>query len=139
MDVRPLEGAQEPPPAIRWFRVYCGGMIALYLLCTVGGVVFWYFAPELARDDSPEWMNRFMGIAIAVWCAILAAAYAIPFFLSRTKGAWIYSIVLIGFGFTSCLTLVPAIFLLLAWLKPELQAQYGYGQTASPPPPWRPE
>ena len=112
------------PPAMMWFRIYCGVLIALYLLVAVAGVFGVAYAPQIATPENPEAEIRLMSIAFIPLGLVLAAAFTVPFFVQRRRWVWIYDIVLIAIGLSSCCTLVPCIFLLIAWLKPEVQQRF---------------
>lgn len=113
------------PPAMKWFRVYAGVMAGLYLLCVALGVVGLAFAEQLADAEMTEAHVGLMSVIIGGMGLVFAIAFLLPFFVPRRRWVWIYDLVLIGIGLSSCLTIVPCIFLLIAWLKPEVQSKFG--------------
>ena len=118
-----------PPPVVRWFKVYCGAMAALYLFCIAAGVAFLIFGPTLAKspDDPPAAFWIAYGGIFSILGATLAAAFAAALFLKPKPWVWVYSVVLICLGMTSACCLPASIPLLLYWFKPEVQRTYGRG------------
>jgi hypothetical protein len=100
-------------------------MALLYLLTTGMGVVVILFRRQMAAEEDmpPEvWLAYgLMIIAIGIVCGAL---YLASFFLPLRRWAWIYHIVLISIGMTSCCCLPVCIPLLIFWIKPEMQAYF---------------
>lgn len=117
------------PPVVRWFKIYCGAMTALYLLCIVGGVAMLFFGPALAKspDDPPQAFWIAYGVLLLILGAVLAGMFAAALFLTPKSWVWVYSVVLICLGMTSACCLPASIPLLLYWFKPEVQSYYGRG------------
>lgn len=136
----PPGGAWQPPPpgagwpqpqpvdparsdtAYRWFRVYAGVMTALYLVISIAGL-FFLTAPfdGTSEDVTAQRVNG----AIYGFAGLLGLGFhAVALFLPRRPWAWIYGIVVIAIGMTSCCILPAAIPLLIAWLKPEMKARF---------------
>jgi hypothetical protein len=86
----PLPAA--PPKVVFWFRVYTGGMAALYVCCMLAAIVF-----------------------------------ALPFVLPRRPWVWVYDMVVICIGLTSCCIMPAALPLLIYWIKPEVKAWFQQG------------
>lgn len=130
-----MEPPLAPPPAaaepkvVVWYRVYCGFMAAIYLLCIVGGVAVLAFRDEIAAGDpdTPVELLVFYGFMLLVLGLVLSGAYVASFFLPRERWAWIFHLVLICIGLTSCCTALAAIPLLIFWIKPEAQGWYRPG------------
>lgn len=116
----PLGIPGTPPPVVKWFKVYAAVMCALYvLLIALGGL--WLVIPDLAADED-AWIMTVVFLAVGLpFLALFGAAL----FLPPKPWVWIYDIVLICLGFTSCLTLPFCIALLVYWLKPETKAYFG--------------
>jgi hypothetical protein len=114
-----------PQPAVwTWYCVYCGAMALLYLLVMVLGIAFLAMPAEMLEgEDSPEAV-RFQGVLFAVMGLPFFLFYAAAPFLPRAKWAWIYGIVAIGIGLTSCCTLPFSIMLLIQWIKPDVKAWF---------------
>ena len=109
--------------AFLWYRVYCGLMIALYLLVTVVGVFLAVVQPQ-SGTNSPEEM-LITGIVYAVLGGIFFLVFAVALFMPRKSWNWVVGIVMIGLGMTSCCFLPFLIPLLIYWLKPETKAFFG--------------
>ena len=134
----PGQGWQPPPPgqgwpppsvnpaaadtAFRWFKVYVGVMAAIYLLGFAGGTFF--AIVDLGGTPEEVTDQRIMGVVYAVLGLAFLVVYGVGLFLPRRPWAWIYGIVLIGIGMTSCCTLPATIPLIIAWLKPEMKARF---------------
>lgn len=117
-----------PPPAatpgaVIWFRVYCALMAFIYLLTMGISAIFFIFDPEDLEMTRIE--AYLMGGLLGGLGFVLLLMYLAPFILPRRPWVWVYDVVLIGIGFTSCLTLPFALPLLLYWLKPEAKGYFG--------------
>jgi len=121
------------PPVVTWFKVYAAGMALVYLAVAAIGALFLLFAEDMAQP-SPGYGSSastdtteivIMGGIYLVMGLVFAVAFLVPFVLGRSKGTWIYSIVLICLGLTSVCCLPATIPLLLFWLKPEAKRWYG--------------
>ena len=113
------------PPVIRWFKVYSGFMAALYgLIAIIMAVVL--LAGGLSGDEDLAPMEKaiIFGILIVVFGGLFAL-FAFALFAPRVPWVWIYDLVLIAIGLTSCLTIPAALPLLLFWVKPEAKAYFG--------------
>lgn len=67
-----------------------------------------------------------MCLAVGV---VMLPLYGVAPFLPRGKVAWIYGIVLLAMGLTSCCFIAFSIPLFIFWLKPETRA---YFESAEP-------
>jgi MFS family permease len=114
---------QSPPPVVTWFKVYTGFMTGLYVLCTVAGPVLLFASAKIRGDEKVGLMVQ--GAVLMIVGLPLAIAFVLPFFLARKRWVWIYDLVLICIGLTSCCILPAAIPLLIYWLKPECKAWFG--------------
>jgi MFS family permease len=122
----PLSSLPATPGVVTWFRVYAGVMTFVYMLLFVAAVLMLVFAPSLADDaDNPEEVLLIQGIVFAVMSLPLGGAFIIGAFMPVKPWAWIYGIVLIGLGMTSCCCLPATIPLLIFWIKPETQTYFG--------------
>ena len=123
----PLGMAQTRPTpgVVKWYRVYAAFMVFLYVLVTIGGVAAVVFSESLAPGDEPREVIVIQGIVFAVIGAPLVVTYLVGIFMPAKSWAWVYGIVLIGIGMTSCCFLPACVPLLIFWLKPETQAYFG--------------
>ena len=125
----PGAAGERRPGVIAWFWVYCGLMVALYVM-VLGAGVFFLAAPRMFMGPiggpEDELAMRITGGVYAAMGLLLAAAFVVPFFAGRRKWRWIYGIVLIALGMTSCCFLPLLIPLLIFWVKPEVRAWHGY-------------
>jgi hypothetical protein len=111
----------QSPPVVTWFKVYAAIMSFIYLLI-IGLGFFFILMPDMADDEGEQW---FVAIILFAVGFPLMALFAAGIFLSPKPWVWIYDLVLICLGFTSCLTLPFCIALLVFWLKPETKAYFG--------------
>ncbi|MBK7875128.1 MAG: hypothetical protein IPJ77_05170 [Planctomycetes bacterium] len=108
---------------LTWYRVYCGAMAAMYLLCILGGILILAVDEETFGKDALQ--LRFTGIALAVFSAPAMAAFALGLFLPRKPWTWTYGLVLICLGLTSVCCLPACIPLLITWLKDDVKSAFG--------------
>ncbi len=117
----------QAPGVVTWFKVYAGAMLLLYLFVMGMGVLF-LVNPDLMVDpDAGMSSNRpadtaeavIMGALYLGLGSVFALAFLVSFFLPRSKGTWIYDLVLICLGLTSCCCLPASIPLLIFWIKQE--------------------
>ena len=114
--VRPL----NPNPAVKtWQIFYVIVMLFLYLAVAVGGLLLFLFRAEIVANN-PE-MNEgeleVMSLVYSVMGALLFAVFSVGLFWRRGMGGWIYNIILIGLGLTSCCTWPMTIPLMIFWIK----------------------
>ena len=113
------------PAVVTWCRVYIGFMTVLYLAVMVAGILMIVFSANLADDDTDAMGFGIMGAVYGALGFIFGIAFGMGLFVPRKNWGWIYSLVLICIGFTSCCTLPACIALLIHWLKPETRTYYG--------------
>lgn len=117
-------GPMGKPAAVTWFKVYAGLMLALYVLCAVAGAVLLSFSTEISNSAEEAAELRMMGVIYGVMGVGLAIVFVIGLFVPRRGWGWVYSIVLICLGLTSCCTLPACIPLLIFWIKPETKIYF---------------
>ena len=110
---------------VTWYKVYAGIMLALYLGVAVVGLTLLVFSSDLADLENNDMEIQIMGAVYGVLGLIVGVAFAVGLGVPRRKWGWIYSIVLICIGLTSCCTLPACVPLLIFWFKPETKAYYG--------------
>lgn len=106
-----------------WYRIYAGSMAAMYAMLIALGIFVIFFGADPSKNEQTEALIG--GLLYAVLGAVFFLIYAAAFFLPRKPWAWIYHIVLICIGLTSCCLLPATIPLLIYWLKPETKALFG--------------
>lgn len=114
------------PGVVTWFKVYVGAMAVLYLLVTGLGLFMYAGADTFLSDPDlgPE-AARIQGVVLAAIGIPLAALFAAGVFLPNRPWVWIYDIVLIAIGLTSCCFWPATIPLLIYWIKPEVRVWFG--------------
>jgi hypothetical protein len=111
------------PTVVTWFKVYCAVLTFVYLLLIPGGLVYLLLDPATLQMEPLE--AKLVGITFLVLAIPLAITSVLPFFLPPKPWVWVYSLVLICLGMTSCCFLLASVPLLLYWIKPETKAYYG--------------
>jgi hypothetical protein len=111
------------PKVVVWFKVYAALFAALYLVVAACSLVFFLLDPAELDMARPEALLT--GAFLVVLGLVLAAAFALPFFLPPKPWLWIYDLVLICIGLTSPCCMPASIPLLIYWLKPEAKAFFG--------------
>ena len=125
---KPAFDAATPAPmpgVFIWYAVYCTVLALVYVACIAGGLLLIVFASQLPAEDVDSVEAFVMGLVLVVISIPLALLFLAGPFLPRSKLGWIVGIVNIGIGMTSGCTLLPCIFLLIFWLKPETKQYYG--------------
>ena len=122
----PYAAPTGPPAVLTWFKVYAVGMTLLYMLVIVAGVLIYVMADEFTGEPEmgPE-EARIQGVVMIVVGVPLAALFAAGAVLPRRPWVWIYDIVLIAIGLTSCCLWPATIPLLIFWIKPEARGWFG--------------
>ena len=125
----PAPAVYETPPAVTWFKVYAGVLAGLSIMIMLMGIAFMVMGPELTdiAEEEPELPLVVMGGVYAAAGFISAVLNLVPFFIGNKSWAWVFNLVIICLGATSCCTMVFAIPLIIYWLKPDVQAYYGRG------------
>ena len=94
-------------------------MLLLYVAVILIGIVMVVFSGDIAADDpsSDAGEVAVIGVVYAVLGLGMSALFAVGFFWRKGNGAWIYQIILIVLGMTSCCTWPATIPLLIYWVK----------------------
>ena len=94
-------------------------MLLLYAMVTFGGIAMVAFSGDLAADDptSDAGEVAVVGGVYAGLGVVLSALFVVGFLWRKGNGAWIYQIILIVLGMTSCCTWPATIPLLIYWVK----------------------
>lgn len=122
------------PPVVGWYKVYAVFMAILYAVCFIGGAFLLRYK-DLVAANVPDttgtelMVNAVLLIAIGIPLFVL---YGVALILPNKPWAWIYHIIMIAIGLTSCCTWLITIPLLVFWLKPETQAYFGRDRVSTP-------
>ncbi len=98
-------------------------MTAIYALCVLAGpVLLWIGTQTHAAEERGgfimEWVLLFViGLPLTIACAL-------PFLLPAKPWVWVYNLIIICLGLTSCCFLPATIPLLIHWIKPETKAWF---------------
>ncbi len=126
----PPPPAPEPPPefprppVIRWFRALLWFYGCFFALAAAAGLLM-LCVPSLRPSDAQEedvwqmWLGLPIAAAIAWLCFRGLRA-------KRTPRFWYAGQLYLILGFLGCCWLIPAIWMLIQWQKPETKAYFGY-------------
>jgi len=122
----------ERPTVITWFKVYAGLMVLLYIIVLVAGILIFANAESFVGNDVRPGSSvptdpaeaQLMGLIYAVLGVVLSLVFAVGLATPRRFWGWVYGIVLIAIGLTSCCFWPITIPLLIFWLKPEVKDWY---------------
>ncbi|HOH39117.1 MAG TPA: hypothetical protein PK807_02365 [Verrucomicrobiota bacterium] len=128
--MEPLPSACESTPArtpqtIVWFRVYAAVMTGLYALCVLAAPRV--FLAGTRRMGEEGLLLKIQAGVLLLMGLVFALAFALALVLPRKPWSWIYGLVLICLGMTSCCLLPAVIPLLIYWLKPEVKNWFNPG------------
>ena len=79
-----------PPKVWLWQRVYCGAMLALFLLVAGGGLVLFVRADEIAEPGLSATEIRIAGGIYGVMGFLLAIPFAVGLMLKGKPWHWVY-------------------------------------------------
>lgn len=113
----------KTPSALKWFGVFCVAMIAIGLLTTLVGLGM-LFCPSLFTQDMEP--TQFKGILYLAIGIVILALYAVAGHLPRTPSTYVFDLVLICLGMTSCCFLPICVPLLIGWIRTETKAYFSY-------------
>lgn len=106
-----------------WYRVYCGVLFFLYLLCIGLGLFFIIAQPNTREYNANE--VYIMGFVYLIIGVIFAIISGIALILPAKPYNWIVGIVMLALGMTSCCFIPIVIPIFIYWIKPETQAYFG--------------
>ncbi len=129
------EEYREPPGVVRWFKVYVVVLSLMYVLVAGVGLMMVSDPGFMVDPDASPVSNRpasldeavLMGWIYGVVGVVLLAAFLGWFLVPRSKGKWVYGIVLIAIGMTSICTLPATIPLLIFWIKDDCRTYFAPG------------
>jgi hypothetical protein len=113
----------QRPKVVFWYHVYCIGFAVFALLLGIAGAALWAIDSQILGMD-PRNAREEGAVCLAIGVVVFSL-YAVVPFLPRSRGAWIYGIVLLAMGLTSICSIAFCIPLLIGWLKPETKAFFG--------------
>jgi hypothetical protein len=122
----------ETAPVWTWYVAYAVCMALLYVLTAIMGAAYLAGAGFLVVEQADQALMGFYGIFMLGLGVIFAALYGAAPFLPKKNWAWVYHLVMICIGLTSCCCLPVCIPLLIYWLKPETKSMFGAGPRPGP-------
>lgn len=128
-----LGGAQQPsaqrpagktPGVVVWYRVYCAFLMIVYAALVALGLFIMFF-PEFAKTPEEALGAKIGGAIYFIVGIIFFIPFLLSFFFPNKPWVWIYGLVLICVGFTSCCSIPASIALLIFWIRPETKKYFG--------------
>ena len=120
------------PAVINWFMTYAILMVVIYIL-VIGFGIFLAMNPDFFVDPDARMTSNVptsnveavvMGVIYAGIGVVLAAAFIVSLFTPQRFWAWIYNLVMICIGLTSCCFWPICIPLLIFWVKQDVRDWY---------------
>jgi MFS family permease len=108
-----------PPAVLFWFKIYTGALTALYLLCVLASPVLFVIGMRTHSDERV--VALVYGVILLAVGLPFAVACALPFILPRKPWVWVYNLIIICIGMTSCCILPASVALLIYWIKPDVK------------------
>jgi hypothetical protein len=123
---RSIEETELTRKVWRWFVVYCVLMALLYLFVAAIGVVLLVMGQsgKLPRGREADEL-QIQAVVFLIVGLFLIIPYGIGPFAKGKSWGWIYGIILIAIGMTSCCLWPITIPLLIQWIKPEMKRMFG--------------
>ena len=115
--------AATRPKVILWYQVYCWILATVYLLVVLAGIII-LMAPAGTLEMEELEKRITAGVCIALGLPF-AVASILPLLFEPRPWLWVYGIVLIATGFTSCCFWPICIPLLVFWIKADVQRYFG--------------
>ncbi len=113
----------QKPAVWNWYIAYCVAMALIYLACAAMGITLLAVDPQLLEMEPME--AKIQGAVLLAVGAVFTVPFAIAPLMPRKPWSWIYGLVLICIGLTSCCCMIASIPMLIYWLKPETKAFFG--------------
>ena len=107
----------DPSFVLMWQRIYVILMTLLYVVSTAFSFFLFAYATDLEDQETSAGEAMAMGAVLAIISLGLVALYGVGLFWRRGNGGWIYQIILIAIGLTSCATWPLTIPLIIGWIK----------------------
>jgi hypothetical protein len=120
---------QGAPSVWAWYIVYCVAMALVSLFLLLIGIII-LVAPSSSDLTSSD--KAIAGGFYIIFGVLLAGVYGVAPFLPKRPWAWIYHVVLICLGFTSCCCIPFSIPMLIFWLKPEMRVFFNMPANSFP-------
>lgn len=104
------------------FVAYCISLDLVYGLLVIGGVALAMFSGSAEPHEQQELL--FTGLFMSVFTLPFFLATLVAPFLPQKKWVYMYHLIMIAIGISSCLWWPIVIPLLIKWVKPETKQWY---------------
>lgn len=128
------------PAVVTWYKLYCVLMIFVYFACSIGGGAIIIFRNQIANPETSAIELLLNGIVLLGMGIVMFVMFIVALLLPPKPWTWIYHLIAICLGLTSCCTWPVTIPLIIQWIKPETQQYFGrtpagtFPNNPSPPP-----
>lgn len=109
----------------KWFVAYCVLMTLLYLILAGTGAVLLVLGFTITAHNRDAAGLQAQAVAFLLIGVVLVIPYAMGPFVKGKSWGWVFGIVLIAIGMTSCCLWPITIPLLIQWIKPEMKRAFG--------------
>ena len=120
------EETERTRKAWKWFVAYCVLMALLYLLTTGIGVLLVILDLGVGSFGNNRGEMLTQGVIFLIFGLVLLVPFSIGPFIKGKSWGWVYGIILIALGMTSCCLWPLTIPLMIQWVKPEMKRMFGH-------------
>jgi hypothetical protein len=114
------------PGVITWFSVYCWILCIMYFVVMAVAIIMLVGDP--AKFGVPAAQACFQGVFLLLVGGIFFAAGLLPLLLRPRPWLWVYDLIVICLGLTSCCFWPICIPLIIFWIRPEVKQYFGRPQ-----------
>ena len=107
----------DPSFVLMWQMIYVVLMMLMYAALVVLAVFLFSFARDIADEEMSVREAQITGAVMGVMSLGMVVLYGTGIFWRRGNGGWIFQIILIAIGLSSCLTWPITIPLIIGWIK----------------------
>jgi hypothetical protein len=119
------EDTEQTRKVWKWFVVYCVLMALLYLFVTLLGAGMLIISAVAPPSNQERGELLVQGIAFLILGLIFTVPYAMGPFIKGKSWGWVFGVILIAIGLTSCCLWPITIPLIIQWTKPEIKRMFG--------------
>lgn len=132
--IPPVSWAPSPPPqrprrpgispsGYPLYLIYAIGMALLYVAGSAFG--YWLANSDVSSARYTREEVEIQGISMLIVGVPLALLFVVAALVPKRPWGWVYGLVMICIGLTSCCTWPLTIPLLIKWIKPEMKRYFG--------------
>ena len=115
------------PKVVTWFYVYCWILCIMYFVVMLVFPIMFLVAKP-AESEMPREVALITVIFTVLLSGVLFVAVLLPLVLRPRPWLWVYDLIVICIGLTSCCFWPICIPLIIFWIKPETKQYFGKPQ-----------